>query len=206
MLRKVIFLIAILAIPAAIFVFLKIFGNNQFEVPMYYQDEGFNQSECEDIVTPYSINGRLREVGALEIFEGADVLHVFVFIGYKEDAQQQDEKLYNLLRISDALGEKLQSLVIAYSETDSVNNLDKFIVNGANDEFLKIHHTDKKADFNCAFLLQEGLKLVEEKTENIWNLMVLTDASGIIRGYYNALSREDTDRLIVESKILVKMN
>jgi hypothetical protein len=36
--KKFIFLILTLAIPVSIFLFLKIFGNNEFEVPVLFED------------------------------------------------------------------------------------------------------------------------------------------------------------------------
>ncbi|MBA4056955.1 MAG: hypothetical protein C0490_19730, partial [Marivirga sp.] len=54
--QKVVFLFLALILPICIFIFLKLFGRNEFAVPPLYSDTYPDQGDCKDsIKLPYSI-------------------------------------------------------------------------------------------------------------------------------------------------------
>jgi hypothetical protein len=55
--KKAVFLFLALLLPVGIFIFLKVFGKNEFDVPAYYQDKAPNVSaSCQyDYSSPYRV-------------------------------------------------------------------------------------------------------------------------------------------------------
>ena len=76
--KKLIFLTLSLLLPVAIFVFLKIFGENEFNVPLMHQEGGIERPENCDFsyTTPYTIPDSLIELLHLTT---QDSLYVFYF-------------------------------------------------------------------------------------------------------------------------------
>lgn len=61
--KKVIYLLIALCLPAVIFIFLKYFGENQFDIPVYYQD-GIPSSQLCGLTTstkPYTVPDSVME-------------------------------------------------------------------------------------------------------------------------------------------------
>ncbi len=51
--RKIFYLLTALALPVLIFIFLKLFGKNQFDIPVYYKDSLPKLStECNETIRP----------------------------------------------------------------------------------------------------------------------------------------------------------
>ncbi|UII24154.1 hypothetical protein [Fulvivirga ligni] len=59
---KVAFLVITLAIPVGIFLFLKVFGNNKFDIPVYYQEAG-TTTDCGELGADYTIPDSLKAEG-----------------------------------------------------------------------------------------------------------------------------------------------
>jgi hypothetical protein len=53
--KKIFFLVLALLAPVVIYLFLQSFGDNQYELPVLYQDESTVIAGCEDINLPYSL-------------------------------------------------------------------------------------------------------------------------------------------------------
>ncbi|QSE97103.1 hypothetical protein [Fulvivirga lutea] len=71
---KIAFLIVMLAIPAGIFTFLKLFGNNQFQVEVFYE-EGLSGVEGSCFQTEgqyYVIDSVLKQTGKLRVVAFVD--------------------------------------------------------------------------------------------------------------------------------------
>ena len=76
--KKLIFLTLALALPVAVFVFLKIFGENEFNVPLLHQDGTIPSPENCDFSykAPYTIPDSLIDILHLK---AEDSLYVFYF-------------------------------------------------------------------------------------------------------------------------------
>lgn len=145
-----------LLLPGLIYVFLKVFGRNQFEVPVLHAESIIVPAECE--TSRYSVP-----------YVVADSM--LVAAGWKPVA-------VNILIADDT---------------------------SAGGSIARIRDEFDSLEFNLA-MLQSGRQdiatcgLLLQKPQNA----VMVDDRGRIRGYYDLSDREDTDRLIMEMKIMLK--
>ena len=174
-LKKIFFLIAALVIPSLIYIFLRGFGHNKFEIPIYYQD-GASIEGCDNSASTHLVK---FENYALE---GA---HLFYFPQWVND----DEFYRQCNRIRDK-----QPDVIFTAIADSTNAM----VLGNLLMVLDDAHLYEIA--NCALILGQEAAI----TKPIYNQLVLVDSKKRIRGYFNGNEIEDMDRLDVELDILKK--
>ncbi|MCU0419174.1 MAG: hypothetical protein MUC38_05895 [Cyclobacteriaceae bacterium] len=150
----VIILLVILLVPGLVFVFLRVFGKNEFDIPVYHT-EGVAvwPAGCVPIIArPYRLAGAWLEDRSPTLFLTAGSASIVA----------------NVARVTDQTGDELHPVYV--TDFDSV---------GQN-------------DLRCQLALEKP-----------WNT-VLVDPEGQIRGYYELSTREETDRLIMEVKILLK--
>ena len=162
MTKKIFYLLLALALPGLIFIFLKLFGKNHFDIPVYYK-EGVSDlpTECRgayhgQYVVPDSI---LKTIG----WKNGDALLV---VGATEREQIELAKIQNKT--------KENSLQII-----SLDNLEP---------------TRLKILQDCVLFLKDPFDVV------------LIDKQKRIRGYFALNSREEIDRLEVETEILLTNN
>ena len=154
--RKTFFLTLALILPVLVFLFLKFFGRNKFEIPVYYQDTIEIPRDClVNFQAPYSVSDSTL------IALGVD-LHRACLILFKNMTGENDIRLREEVQQN-----KLQ--VVNLSEVLS---------------------KEKESKMRCIFLLPDKFN------------SVLLDEQRRIRGYYQVDSRDETDRLLVELKIL----
>lgn len=179
---KFIILFLALLLPVCIFVFLKLFGKNEFDIPIYYQSQtAIDSTACEGIKAPYRIKPvTLKDTGqkAITINFGAAASVVFT----TTDSLLSKNILRQLNRVQDRLLKGTAELMII-RPTDNIEPLEgwKQFVMGK-DEF--------KQWQQCGLLSSDH------------NKFVLIDENQNIRGYYSSDDIEEVDRLIVEVKIL----
>jgi hypothetical protein len=193
--KKSIFLVLTLAIPVAIFLFLKIFGDNEFEVPVLF---GQGIPDCPAAGIPH-------EVPVIQFTEVEEVLNSrFLIYGALDgnDSMKLDELIIQLVRIQDAFYETGSPVFVLITEPKS--RMDPLQTSMEKAGFLKenfylayLDH-DRLKDF-----LRCGLGLTGHGNELLWNL-VLVDDQRRIRGIYSGLDSEQTEQLILELKILRK--
>jgi len=143
--KKAILLAVALAIPSLVFVFLKQFGRNEFEVPVFHEPvPQWTLPGCsEGRVDKFSFPD--RRVAVLTTREGQQA----VALQFRRLKKNFDGREY----------------VIRAVPRDSIR---------------------------CRVLLRDS------------DHEVLVDTAGRVRGYYDLMSREETDRLILEMKIVLK--
>jgi hypothetical protein len=155
--KKFIYLFLALLLPGLIFVFLRKFGKNEFNIPVYYET-GVTDA-------PAACGQLSNSVSKWQIL------------------------YYRVIRTANK-----PILVVTDSSTDVKRNLSR-LKSELNDSFSVVFpesNTRWASWLDCAFLLQKP-----------WTA-VLIDAQGQIRGYYSPASREESDRLLVEIRILLK--
>lgn len=157
--KKTIYLILALALPVLIFVFLRLFGKNQFDIPIYYQTEVEAGACSVTYAVPYVIS---------------------------------DSIINRFARKS-----SLAKVVDFDTTSTSSKNLNRIVTEFSSNEVMVINASEiTRNDFSflrdCVFLVPQP-----------WTA-VLLDESNRIRGYYSPQTREETDRLMVELKILLK--
>jgi hypothetical protein len=151
--KKTIFLALALILPVVIFIFLKLFGKNQFDIPIYYKN-GVDSVCVTNTSKPFQVNEL--------VFKSINEKNQPALFTYLPNAKET-ENFKHVWQEIDA------------SKVSSV--------------FLPADSTQWK---DCLLLIR-----------NPWKT-VLVDREKHIRGYYNLNSREETDRLIVELKILLE--
>lgn len=178
-----------IALPVLIFLFLKFFGRNEFTIPVYYE-EGITDSlatPClEKSTSQYVVKNNLIEMGEI------DIVHF-----ERKDGPVLKTRLEELERVQDvfASDESIKLKTFLNLETikaSDITDYDQRI--SFNDDFWKINALDSSS--------WSHLKMCDMIMSELDNRVVLIDKENRIRGYYNILEREETDRLILELRIL----
>lgn len=187
--KKSVFLFLLIALPVIIFLFLKSFGRNEFSIPVYYE-KGLGDSlstPCLDrSAEQYIVKNPLLAEGKINVvhFERMDgpVLKTRL-----EELERVQDVFYNDDDIQ--LTTYLNGSSIAHKDITDYNGRIQFM-----EQFWQIDELDSTAWANLKYC---GLTM-----SNLDNRVVLVDQQKRIRGYYNILEREETDRLILELRIL----
>jgi len=193
--KKLLFLILTLAIPVSIFLFLKIFGNNEFEVPILYENgiPGCEQSHKPHKVPSVQLSGpnnSIIETGTLNGYL------VYGFLANKDSVTLR-QQIIQLVRIQDAFYEIGAPTFVLFTDQQ---------------EYFEIIQSES-ADLG---LLSQGyhLGVIEEEglhdflkcgiglDETASKKLVLIDTDKFIRGIYDGLDMKQTEQLILELKIL----
>lgn len=183
--KKVFFLFLALLLPVAVFVFLKLFGKNEFAVTPLFQDSISSPAGC-DLFTyqfPYVIpDSILTELGWSN---GDSIMLVVLDDKIKEKRYLKHSQIQ---RIQEEFSLEKFSIVciVENGESQWLTSLPKpvKIFELPNESFVTLR--------NCIFLLSES------------DDAIIIDSKKRIRGQYNLDSMEDGDRLVVhEMNILL---
>lgn len=197
--KKTFFLILTLAIPVSIFIFLKVFGTNNFEVP-YLFSEGIpdcsNSSDTHKVPDITFIGRKEKQLNSRQLkgFMIYSVLDV-------EKPAQNKELIVELVRIQDAFYEVEAPYLLIFIKG---NPYRRILIESQCREMGLVEKSSSIAYMESEYLfdfLKCGIALIDEESEDFTNL-VLVDPDKRIRGVYHGLDVEQTDRLILEIKIL----
>lgn len=203
--RKAGLLILTLVIPALVFVFLKLFATNHYDLPYYHPqvtpageivksngDTAFYQvpeitlktTDGKPFVAQFK-NGRMTVVNFLpqECDDSCKIV-----LGQIERIAALKETIPNLQVVT--LAENWDSKRPIYPSLMDSNSW--LILMGSTAEVREI----------CKRVLKMETKVPKAKTNSLESKLVLVDTKGQIRGYYNLSDLEETDRLMGEIKIL----
>lgn len=187
--KKTVFLFLTIGLPVLIFLFLKSFGSNQYDIPVLYE-KGLGDSlatPCLDrSAEQYVIQNELVEAGEIK------VIHF-----ERMDGPVLKTRLEEL--------ERVQDVFYDFPEVKL-----RTFLNGASIKAQDIQDYDRRIQFLDQFWKRNELdsttwaelKYCGTAMSNLDNRVVLVDKENRIRGYYNILEREETDRLILELRIL----
>lgn len=103
---KFIFLVVMLAIPAMIFTFLKFFGDNRFDVEIYYQDGTEGKSGCMSVEGQFYVADSLLESGSK--------VHVVLFNSDNEDIEESNFKA----RLLDTFDDEIAIVIYVKKQSD----------------------------------------------------------------------------------------
>ncbi len=187
--KKAVLLFLVIGLPVVIFLFLKAFGNNEFTIPVYYE-QGLGDSlstPCLDrSAEQYIVKDASLPVGVLKVvhFERMDgpVLKTRL-----EELERVQDVFYDMENIQ--LLTYLNTATIKGTEISDYDKRIQFL-----DQFWKVNELDSTA--------WADLKYCGVAMSSLDNRVVLVDDENKIRGYYNILERDETDRLILELRIL----
>ena len=164
MARKVTYLLIALGLPGLVFVFLKFFGRNEFNIPVFHQESTVEAPVgCfVKLQTPYQVPDTIMHKLGVRSKERATV------ISYENNHEGER----NIEKVKREIGSDV-ALIFPNRTMASEDSV-----------FTKIK--------NCFLLLNEPYTTV------------LIDNDRRIRGYYAPSSLEESDRLVLELKILLK--
>jgi len=195
--KKTIFLILTLAIPVSIFLFLKIFGNNEFEVPVFFE-EGI--PDCANSSKPHQVP--LEQLSSTNGTIGAESLDGYLIFGSlsEDDSLNLNNQIIQLVRIQDAFYEigAPTFVFLGGDETNETVIRRKLEETGLNSEnyLIGFMNVEDRTDFMKCGL---GLSDLDENGK-----LVLVDPDRRVRGNYDGLDIDQTEQLILELKILRK--
>jgi len=167
---------AVLIFPILIFLFLKKFGENKFEVPVYYE-EGvvYEEGDCQPVTGKYVVP---------EILPGHSWEGVLTLICFREEEWDRGGEEYKqLTRICDQISDRAVHFFRVAGKAHSPMQCIRDI---------RADKTDIENWKKCGLVLKEDSQVV------------LVDEKGRVRGYYDLGDREEADRLLVEVEIIGK--
>lgn len=199
--KKSIFLVLTLAIPVSIFLFLKFFGSNTFEVPVLFEH---GIPGCSSTNSPHKVP-EFEYIGETEKNLNSKMLDGFLVFGILSgDVEDSRKRVNELIRIQDAFYEvgSPRFVLLINGETIGYESIKELATeHGLQNTNYTIANmpNDSLVDFcRC------GLAIADDKNIELDNL-VLVDPERNIRGIYNLFELEQTDQLILELKILKQM-
>ena len=174
---KLLLLFLILVLPGLVFTFLKMFGENKFDVPVFYS-EGLNISDCPDSKGPHKIPA-IDSLG----LSGKEYKLIYV-----NNQMPSKEQLNELRRIS--MNNPEVDLLLFYSNEADSGSYENY--RQENWELRQLKKQDLQELNHCGF-------------GNIDNQsLLLTDPERQIRGFYDLNQKKELDRLEGEIKILTE--
>ena len=183
-----------LLFPAVIYLFLRFFGTNQFEVPVYYLN-GVNPDTVN--CTFENVPHRVLLPTSYEPEEQSTHFRYLTLVDLNLSSDAAASKRHLLQRIAnqEKLIDKIK--IIQFIADEQYNNLE--VINKDWPWTVVSLNHQELVDFAvCQLILLE----YTSNTKNNDNRWVLIDTNSMIRGYYDSKNFEDINRLIVEMEII----
>lgn len=204
---KTVLLLTILVVPALIFIFLKMFGANQYNVPVYFEngvDTTFTDCVFETgphFIPDFSIPDHMgREIND-DYFAGAFLVVYFTQDVTDVASHRINNGLARVLGTFEHLGHVRVLTIQPQIAGNTVEQLRQMADKYSQDEntwafgYANPVYTNQLA--RCGFVVD-----FDAMGNEINNTVVLADEKGRVRGYFNGLDDDEIERLIVELKIL----
>jgi len=207
-------LVCILLVPILIFMFLRGFGTNEFELPVFFEkgvDNPFQECPITDTTQHYIpdfafTNQEGNRVGKAQM-EGKITIVDFFFTSCPSicpDMSREMERVNDMFRDEP----RLQILSISIDpEYDSPAILkeyaDRHYAKAGKWDFLTGDKLETYRLARCGFVIPtlDGNGVAEDFAHS--DKFILVDELGRIRGYYSGTNREEVDLLMLEAKILL---
>ena len=201
-------LAALLIVPGVIFLFMKIAGENYYDLPVFNPEVpgcSLNQQESTHRVPPFILTDQDSSQFSSEKLSGEIYVTAFFSLNCTNNCQQ---RIIEMRRVQSALAATDLKLV-------------GITTNPAQDGpfQLKQYAYDRELEGEMWHLLTGDAAVIEElarcgyfslgeeaaaySSPNSYGThLVLVDGKGQIRGFYEAENREEIDRLIIEIQVL----
>lgn len=171
---KILLVTIVFGVPITVIVFLHLFGNNRFDVPVYFENGNFER----DTVCDISPTQHVIPIFSKKI-EYQGHLTVVVFPG--NTTNMSGEMITAYFRLCERNDNIVQSVIVTPEE----------LAEKICDENILIKYKEAENLRKCSFMASK-------------DEFVLLDGKGRIRGYYYAIDTEETDRLLTEIEILIQ--
>ncbi len=185
-----------IALPVAVFLFLKHYGENQFDIPIYHLEEStIMDTDCGIISFPYI-------VPLFETFTPDNLILPKIELA--------DINLFSILPNEKAIRETLNQIDRLKTTFSNQSQVKFFLLTGdiklpSLEKYENILNHEGVFNFvKCGLLVQAYFGITNETKHFTTGYAVLVDKDRRIRGYYEISDREEVDRVISEIDILLK--
>lgn len=214
-------LLLLLVVPAFVFIFLKVFGQNQFMLPTFFPVMDAKTGKVE--MQPASKSGWGKETQDTVFYKLPPIagklpdkkpfsttalngkFYVASFFGLSCDTTCS-KVASQINRIQDIFIQKPEVMLVSYVDKDSVARQVLKSYEVRPDKWL-IARPDT---FETTFLAEQYYRIKQRpmtgrknETFTLYEGLVLIDHDGHIRGFYNGTDKTDVDRLILEIRVLL---
>ncbi len=207
-------LVCILLIPVLIFTFLKSFGTNEYDLPVYFEsgvENPFQECPSSDTTQHYIpdftfINQEGNAAGSADM-EGKITIVDFFFTSCPSICpvmSKEMERVNDMFRDED----RVQILSISIDPTYDTPEIlkeyaDEHRAESGKWDFLTGDKLETYELARCGFVLPtiDGMGVPDDFIHS--DKFILVDDLGRIRGYYSGTNREDVDLLMLETKVLL---
>lgn len=201
---KILVLTILLLIPAAIYIFLQVFGHNEFDLPFYTKAGKLERYSSLFIsgLNPKTLNfEKLLDSNGNNVKQDSfagDII-VLEFVSTRSDHKKRD---YQIKRISSIFRDEGSVRIVRVFIDSNRPGIEQQSTAGNQEPNVSILYTDL-SEMNK--MIQSGM-FSNESTEKGqgYEKMLLLDKQHRIRGDYSVDDFEEVDRLILEVKVLLK--
>ena len=206
---KGIILFFVVVLPTLLFIFLKFYGVNHYDLPVYYEN-GIDSLafDCSDQKEQHFVDNFLfstqdnDNIGAVFLEEKITVINFF----YTKCGTPCDDENEELSRVYNFYKDYANFQILSISLNpiaDSLASISTYVATRKTDQahwyFVRGEASHTFNFVNCGLVL----KLSKDTLGVLFtSQMVLVDGQKKIRGYYDATNRSDIDRLVREVSIL----
>lgn len=207
-------LVCILLLPILIFMFLRGFGTNEYELPIFFEkgvDNPFQECPITDTTQHYIpdfafTNQEGNTVGKAQM-EGKITIVDFFFTSCPSICPDMSREME---RVNDMFRDEPQVQIFSISidpEYDTPAILkeyaDRHYAQAGKWDFLTGDKLETYRLAHCGFVIPtlDGNGVPDDFVHS--DKFIMVDELGRIRGYYSGTNREDVDLLMLEAKILL---
>ncbi|WP_111321546.1 SCO family protein [Algoriphagus chordae] len=207
-------LVCILLVPILIFLFLKSFGTNTYDIPVFYEkgvDNPFQECPIADTTQHYipefSFTNQVGDEVGRSDMEGKITIVDFFFTSCPSICPKMSAEME---RVNDMFRDDDRVHIMSISidpQFDTPEVLQEYAEeHGAKAgkwDFLTGGVQETYDLAKCGFIIPtiDGLGIPDDFAHS--DKFMLIDELGRIRGYYSGTSREDVDLLMLETKVLL---
>jgi len=201
--KKYLILAVTISFPVILYLFLRFFGQNNYDLPYYFKEDKMLCSEANGEMIFLNTINREDSIELTRIFDQTLSLVIL------PDLSKDNQPLINELRrtVQNLEGKVNLSLLAIYADSINHNSLLSIPEKSIRNFTLSVDRLDQL--MNCHFKLPNAAFQGIHPLEEIWpndEIMVLVDQQGYIRGYYNGFETKEVDRLILEINVLLSKN
>jgi hypothetical protein len=204
---KILILLVTLTFPVILYLFLRSFGQNEFALPVYFENE--ERMYCKDSSAMMN-NLDLIDLNQANFIKLSDLYEAdYKVIHFPNTQDSEIQTLKNELnRVHNTFGDlSINILSFKPIDTGKVDQLENklFLLGPRTKTFL---YPENKMDYliNCIYAFpttEWNGKHPSEETIDIDHTLVLLDEENRIRGYYDGYETKEVDRLILEVRVLL---
>mgnify|MGYP001137369767 CR=1 FL=1 len=206
-------LFAILVLPGLIFLFLKTFGENHYDLPVENPVVAGCEPNLEDgtnhHIPAFSLVDQDSAAFTRERLRGTVHIANFFFTSCPDICLQVTAELRRVQELVDSDSYQLVSYSIDPAhDTPSVlrDYAGKYKASSTNWSFVTGDFGQLQQLARCGYYILAKRNEMDKQTFVHSDNIVLIDKEGKIRGYYSGTDRKETDRLIIELQVLLEQD